>query len=214
MLQHMELVAVSTAAAALVGIPAGILAFHRPKLGRPVLFVANVAQTIPSLALLGFLLPLPFIGGIGPRTALVTLDHLRVPADRPDDGRWAARPRPFGRGGRRGDGDDAAPALAPGGAAAGHALDRGRTQSRHRDRRRNRHRCGRDRRRRARRVHLSRVVDGGHHDDPRRSDSCGSARAGRRRWPGVAGASHAASTQSGAWSGTRGCRDAGRSSCF
>ena len=73
MLQHVELVAVSTAAAALVGIPAGILAFHRPKLGRPVLFVANVAQTIPSLALLGFLLPLPFIGGIGPRTALVTL---------------------------------------------------------------------------------------------------------------------------------------------
>jgi osmoprotectant transport system permease protein len=73
MLQHVELVAVSTAAAALLGIPAGILAFRRPTSGRPLLFVANVAQTIPSLALLGFLLPLPFIGGIGPRTALVTL---------------------------------------------------------------------------------------------------------------------------------------------
>ena len=72
-LQHIELVAVSTAAAALVGIPAGIVAFHRPKLGQPLLFVANVAQTIPSLALLGFLLPLPLVGGIGPRTALVTL---------------------------------------------------------------------------------------------------------------------------------------------
>jgi osmoprotectant transport system permease protein len=72
-LQHIELVAVSTAAAAIVGIPAGIVAFHRPKLGQPLLFVANVAQTIPSLALLGFLLPLPFVGGIGPRTALVTL---------------------------------------------------------------------------------------------------------------------------------------------
>src|SRR4249920_2174864 len=71
--QHVVLVLISTAAAALFGIPAGILAFHRPKLGRPLLFVANVAQTIPSLALLGFLLPLPFIGGIGPRTALVTL---------------------------------------------------------------------------------------------------------------------------------------------
>jgi osmoprotectant transport system permease protein len=71
--QHVVLVAVSTGAAALVGIPAGILAFHRPRLGRPLLFFANAAQTIPSLALFGFLLPLPFIGGVGPRTALVTL---------------------------------------------------------------------------------------------------------------------------------------------
>ena len=75
--QHVVLVVVSTGAAALVGIPAGILAFHRPRLGRPLLFVANVAQTIPSLALFGFLLPLPFIGGIGPRTALVDVDPLR-----------------------------------------------------------------------------------------------------------------------------------------
>ena len=71
--QHIVLVLVSTAVAAMLGIPAGILAFRRPRLGRPLLFVANVAQTIPSLALFGFLLPLPFIGGIGPRTALVTL---------------------------------------------------------------------------------------------------------------------------------------------
>ncbi len=71
--QHVLLVGVSTATAALIGIPAGILAFQRPRLGRPLLFVANIAQTIPSLALFGFLLPLPFIGGVGPRTALVTL---------------------------------------------------------------------------------------------------------------------------------------------
>ena len=71
--QHVVLVVVSTGTAALVGIPAGIVAFHRPTLARPLLFLANVAQTIPSLALFGFLLPLPFIGGIGPRTALVTL---------------------------------------------------------------------------------------------------------------------------------------------
>ncbi len=71
--QHVLLVGVSTATAALVGIPAGILAFQRPRLGRPLLFLANIAQTIPSLALFGFLLPLPFVGGIGPRTALVTL---------------------------------------------------------------------------------------------------------------------------------------------
>jgi osmoprotectant transport system permease protein len=71
--QHVVLVLISTAAAAAVGIPVGILAFRRPRLGRPLLFFANVAQTIPSLALLGFLLPLPFIGGVGPRTALVAL---------------------------------------------------------------------------------------------------------------------------------------------
>jgi osmoprotectant transport system permease protein len=73
MTQHVVLVAMSTATAALIGIPAGILAFHRPQLGRPLLWLANVAQTVPSLALFGFLLPLPFIGGIGPRTALVAL---------------------------------------------------------------------------------------------------------------------------------------------
>jgi len=71
--QHVALVLLSTGVAAVVGIPAGILAFRRPQLGGPLLFVANVAQTIPSLALFGFLLPLPFIGGVGPRTALVTL---------------------------------------------------------------------------------------------------------------------------------------------
>ena len=71
--QHVVLVLISTSVAAILGIPAGILAFHRPRLGRPLLFVANVAQTIPTLALFGFLLPLPFIGGVGPRTALVTL---------------------------------------------------------------------------------------------------------------------------------------------
>ena len=73
MAQHVVLVLLSTGVAAIVGIPAGILAFHRPRLGRPLLFVANVAQTIPTLALFGFLLPLPFIGGVGPRTALVAL---------------------------------------------------------------------------------------------------------------------------------------------
>ena len=71
--QHVVLVVISTAVAAAVGIPAGILAARRPRAGRAILAAANVAQTIPSLALLGFLLPLPFIGGIGPRTALVAL---------------------------------------------------------------------------------------------------------------------------------------------
>jgi osmoprotectant transport system permease protein len=67
------LVLVSTAAAIAVGIPAGVFAARRPRLGAVVLVVASAAQTVPSLALLGFLLPLPFVGGVGPRTALVAL---------------------------------------------------------------------------------------------------------------------------------------------
>jgi osmoprotectant transport system permease protein len=71
--QHLMLVGVSTAAAIAIGIPAGVFAARRPRLGRVVLVTASAAQTMPSLALLGFLLPLPFIGGVGPRTALVAL---------------------------------------------------------------------------------------------------------------------------------------------
>lgn len=73
LLQHATLVLISTSAAILVGIPAGVLAARRLRPGRWMLATVNVAQTIPSLALLGFLLPLPFIGGLGSRTALVTL---------------------------------------------------------------------------------------------------------------------------------------------
>ena len=71
--QHVLLVCVSTAIAVLIGLPAGVIAARRPRAGRVILAGANIAQTIPSLALLGFLLPLPFIGGIGARTALVAL---------------------------------------------------------------------------------------------------------------------------------------------
>lgn len=71
--QHLFLVIASTAVAVAAGVPAGILAARHPRLGRPLIFAANVAQTVPSLALFGFLLPLPFVGGIGARTALVAL---------------------------------------------------------------------------------------------------------------------------------------------
>jgi osmoprotectant transport system permease protein len=71
--QHLFLVLLAIGVAVLIGLPAGIVAAHRPAVGRPVLAVANIAQTIPSLALLGFLLPIPFIGGVGPRTAVVAL---------------------------------------------------------------------------------------------------------------------------------------------
>jgi osmoprotectant transport system permease protein len=60
-------------AAVLVGIPLGIALVRRHNLRRWVLGTANVIQTIPSLALFGFLIPVPFLGGIGARTAIVAL---------------------------------------------------------------------------------------------------------------------------------------------
>jgi osmoprotectant transport system permease protein len=71
--QHLWLVFISIAIAVAIALPLGILISRRQKLRGPVLGIANVMQTIPSLALFGFLIPLPFIGGIGPRTAIVAL---------------------------------------------------------------------------------------------------------------------------------------------
>ena len=71
--QHIVLVFVSILVAVLIGVPAGIALTRYRALRGPVLGIANVMQTIPSLALFGFLIPLPFIGGIGARTALVAL---------------------------------------------------------------------------------------------------------------------------------------------
>ena len=71
--QHIVIVFISILVAVIIGVPVGIvLTRYRPLRG-PVLGIANVMQTIPSLALFGFLIPLPFIGGIGTRTALVAL---------------------------------------------------------------------------------------------------------------------------------------------
>jgi len=71
--QHVLLVLVSAGLAVAIGVPLGIVLARRPRLARPVLGLANLAQTIPSLALFGFLIPVPFIGGIGVRTAIVAL---------------------------------------------------------------------------------------------------------------------------------------------
>jgi osmoprotectant transport system permease protein len=71
--QHTYLVAISTVVAILVGVPLGIVLTRRPAWRGPVLGLANVFQTIPSLALFGFLIPLPLIGGIGATTAIVAL---------------------------------------------------------------------------------------------------------------------------------------------
>ena len=71
--QHVLLVGVSTAFAVAIGVPLGIFASRRPRLSAPLVGLANLVQTIPSLAMFGFLLPLPFLGGVGPRTAIVVL---------------------------------------------------------------------------------------------------------------------------------------------
>jgi osmoprotectant transport system permease protein len=71
--QHLLLVGISTLAAILAGVPVGIFAARRPRAGAPIVWLANVVQTIPSLAMFGFLLPLPLIGGLGARVAIVVL---------------------------------------------------------------------------------------------------------------------------------------------
>lgn len=72
-LEHLWLVLVAMLIAILIGVPLGMLIVHRPALRAVALGVANIFQTIPSLALFGFLIPIPFIGGIGKRTAIVAL---------------------------------------------------------------------------------------------------------------------------------------------
>jgi osmoprotectant transport system permease protein len=72
-LEHLEMVAITIAIAAALALPAGVWLARRKPARRWAVGFANIAQTIPSLALFGFLVPLPFIGGIGQRTAIVAL---------------------------------------------------------------------------------------------------------------------------------------------
>src|SRR2546426_11863204 len=72
-LEHILLVAIAMGIATLIAIPLGITLTRHRTLRAPVLGLANVMQTVPSLALFGFLIPVPFIGGIGRRTAIVAL---------------------------------------------------------------------------------------------------------------------------------------------
>lgn len=71
--EHLLLVVAATSLAVAVGLPVGLLLTRRASLKRPVLAVAGVLQTVPSLALFGLLIPLPLIGGIGRSTAIVAL---------------------------------------------------------------------------------------------------------------------------------------------
>ena len=71
--EHIEIVAISCGLAVLIGVGMGIAGTRRPVLRRISVTVASVLQTIPSLALFGFLLPVPLIGGIGKHTAILCL---------------------------------------------------------------------------------------------------------------------------------------------
>jgi osmoprotectant transport system permease protein len=72
-LEHLWLVGVSIFFAVLIGIPLGILITRWPILNKPILGSANILQTIPSLALFGFLLPAPWVGARADRLAILAL---------------------------------------------------------------------------------------------------------------------------------------------
>ena len=71
--EHVMIVAISVGIAIVLGIPLGIWCARRARAGRAAMQLVDAIQTIPSLALFGFLIPVPFIGGIGMRTAIVAL---------------------------------------------------------------------------------------------------------------------------------------------
>ncbi|MFZ1701329.1 MAG: ABC transporter permease/substrate-binding protein [Pyrinomonadaceae bacterium] len=71
--EHIFLVGISTGAAIAFGVPLGIVLTRIKSLQTPILGFANIMQTVPSLALFGLLIPIPFIGGIGARTAIIAL---------------------------------------------------------------------------------------------------------------------------------------------
>lgn len=71
--EHLFLVSLAIGIAVLVGIPLGILITRKPEFRKPILGFANVLQTIPSLALFGFLISVPLLGGIGNTPAIIAL---------------------------------------------------------------------------------------------------------------------------------------------
>ncbi|MGH9639277.1 MAG: ABC transporter permease, partial [Bryobacteraceae bacterium] len=71
--EHIWLTGITMLLAVAIGVPLGIIVARRPALSKPILGSANVAETIPSLALFGFLLPLPWLGQRGDRIAIAAL---------------------------------------------------------------------------------------------------------------------------------------------
>ena len=72
-LEHIWLVGLTMIFAIAIGVPLGILVTRKPWLSKPILGAANIAETIPSLALFGFLLPVPWLGGRADRLAIAAL---------------------------------------------------------------------------------------------------------------------------------------------
>jgi osmoprotectant transport system permease protein len=71
--EHLLLVAIAIALALLIALPLGVTIARRPRWAAPVLTLANVVQTIPSLAIFGMLITVPLVGGLGARPAIVAL---------------------------------------------------------------------------------------------------------------------------------------------
>lgn len=71
--EHLLIVAIAVSIAIATGVPLGTFAYRRRRMGGVALRITDVVQTIPSLAMFGFLIPLPFVGGIGARPAIVAL---------------------------------------------------------------------------------------------------------------------------------------------
>jgi len=178
--EHLVLVFIAIAIATAIGIPTGILLTRRLAPRRWVLGFASVMQTVPSLALFGFLIPIPLIGGIGKRTAIVALVLYALlpilrntlagilgvdPAVRESAVAMGMTPGQLLRD------------------VARCAHHHGRTARRDRHHHRHRHHRGRHRRRRPGRVHFSRCGVGGQHTDPRRRSSRSPHRAAHRRRP-------------------------------
>lgn len=72
-LEHLWMVGIAMAIAVIIGVPVGIWLTRRQVMEKPVLGIANVIQTVPSLALFGFLLPAPWIGARAERIAVLAL---------------------------------------------------------------------------------------------------------------------------------------------
>ena len=71
--EHLLIVTIAVAVAIAAGVPIGTFAHRKRSAGGVALRITDAVQTIPSLAMFGFLIPLPFIGGIGMRPAIVAL---------------------------------------------------------------------------------------------------------------------------------------------
>lgn len=71
--EHIVIVLLATGLAVAIGLPLGILLTRVKSLQTPILGIANVMQTVPSLALFGLLIPLPFVGGLGQKPAIIAL---------------------------------------------------------------------------------------------------------------------------------------------